>query len=125
MTTDQGPGPDEQAPDAPDPAAVAGEQQLALPVERTGMFGTHTTGDTSGYGGLRVRRPAPPSSARPYGSYFDEVADRLAEGLERDGQAFAEAIPRVVVERGELTLHVPREHLVAVARLPAQAGDAP
>src|SRR5213078_4180478 len=27
------------------------------------------------------------------------------------------AVPRVVVERGELTLHVPREHLVTVARL--------
>ena len=81
------------------------------------MFGTETTGDTSGYGGLQVRRPGPPSTARPYGSYFDEVADRLAEGLERDGPAFAEAVARVVVERGELTLHVPREHLVAVARL--------
>ena len=45
----------------PDPAAEAGEQRLSEQVERTGMFGTGTTGDTSGYGGLRVRRPGQPS----------------------------------------------------------------
>jgi len=101
----------------PDPAAVAGEHRLSQQVERTGMFGTETTGDTSGYGGLRVRRPEQPATPRPYGSYFDEVADRLAEGLDRSGSAFAEAVTRVVVDRGELTLYVPREHLVAVARL--------
>jgi NADH-quinone oxidoreductase subunit C len=100
-----------------DPAAAAGEHRLAQQVERTGMFGAGTTGDTSGYGGLLVRRPDLPSAARPYGSYFDEVADRLEAALERDGRAYADAVSRVVVERGELTLHVPREHLVAVARL--------
>ena len=118
MTTDQGSGPGEQAaPEAPDPAVEAGEQQLALPVERTGMFGTHTTGDTSGYGGLRVRRPAEPSTPRPYGSYFDEIADRLEDRLAAEGPGFGDSVERVAVERGELTLHVPREHLVAVARL--------
>ena len=100
-----------------DLAAEAGEDRLAQQVERTGMFGTGTTGDTSGYGGLQVRRPDPLSTTRPYGSYFDEIADQLAEGLEHDGATFAEAVPRVVVDRGELTLHVPREHLVTVARL--------
>jgi NADH-quinone oxidoreductase subunit C len=118
VTTDQGSGPGEQAePEAPDPAAEAGEQQLALPVERTGMFGTHTTGDTSGYGGLRVRRPAEPSTPRPYGSYFDEITDTLAERMTAEDSDFTESVERVVVERGELTLHVLREHLVAVAKL--------
>jgi NADH-quinone oxidoreductase subunit C len=118
VTTDKGSGPGEQAElEAPDPAVEAGEHQLALPVERTGMFGTHTTGDTSGYGGLRVRRPADPSTPRPYGSYFDEIADRLADRLAQEGSGFAESVERVAVERGELTLHVPREHLVAVAKL--------
>jgi NADH-quinone oxidoreductase subunit C len=118
VTTDQGSG--EQTapavPDAPDPAAEAGARQLALPVERTGMFGVHGTPDTSGYGGLRVRRPAQPSTPRPYGSYFDEIADRLAEHLAEHDSDFSDAVERVVVERGELTLHVPREHLVAVAK---------
>jgi NADH-quinone oxidoreductase subunit C len=119
VTTDQGSG--EQAvpavPDAPDPAAEAGARQLALPVERTGMFGVHGTPDTSGYGGLRVRRPAEPSAPRPYGSYFDEIADRLGDRLAEQDSGFSEAVERVVVERGELTLHVPREHLVTVAKL--------
>ena len=118
MTTDTGSGPGEPAePEAPDPAAEAGEHQLALPVERTGMFGTHTTGDTSGYGGLRVRRPAQPSTPRPYGSYFDEIADQLAERLAQGDPGSAEPVERVVVERGELTLHIAPEHLVAVARM--------
>jgi NADH-quinone oxidoreductase subunit C len=118
VTSDQGHAPEGQnAPDAADPAAEAGEELLSLPVERTGMFGTHTTGDTSGYGGLLVRRPAEPSTPRPYGSYFDEIADRLAEGVAREGAEFSEAVERVVVERGGLILHVRREHLVMVATL--------
>ena len=112
----------------PDPAAEAGQERLSEQIARTGMFGTETTGDTSGYGGLRVRRAPVPSSPRPYGSYFDEVADRLADGMEREGPGFDEAIERVIVDRGELTLHVRREHLAgggegaagrAIARLRA------
>jgi NADH-quinone oxidoreductase subunit C len=103
----------------PDPAAVAGEHRLAEQVARTGMFGSSTsTGDTSGYGGLQVRRPGPPSSPRPFGSYFDEIADRVENGLAaRPGPGYAEAVTRVVAERGELTLYVRREHLTAVATL--------
>ena len=40
------------------------------------MFGVHGTGDTSGYGGLT--RATPPGEAqRPYGGWYDEVADAL------------------------------------------------
>ncbi|MGP7996740.1 MAG: NADH-quinone oxidoreductase subunit C [Streptosporangiaceae bacterium] len=99
-----------------DEAALAGQQRLGEQVVRTGMFGTETTGDTSGYGGLQVRRAPLPSSPRPYGSYFDEITDVLATRLTEDGSEFADAVERVIVERGELTLHVRREHLVAVAR---------
>jgi NADH-quinone oxidoreductase subunit C len=77
----------------------------------SGMFGARGTGDTSGYGGL-VRTPAATgSSQRPYGGYFDDVAD----DLERAYPEFSQAIERVVVDRGELTLHVKREKLVEVA----------
>ena len=96
-------------PDAaePDEAALAGQERLSEQVVRTGMFGTQTTGDTSGYGGLQVRRaPAALHAPRPYGSYFDEVADALATRLEADGGGFGEAVERVIVDRGELTLHV-------------------
>ncbi|TMR97358.1 NADH-quinone oxidoreductase subunit C [Nonomuraea basaltis] len=77
------------------------------PVARRGMFGAQDTGDTSGYGGLVVRRAPQLSTPRPYGSYFDEIVDGL--GLD-------DAIERVVVDRGELTLHVKRERLVEVCQ---------
>ena len=75
-----------------------------------GAFGVQGTGDTSGYGGLVRTQLNPGSTERPYGSYFDEVAD----DLERAYPQFADAIEKVVVDRGELTLHVKREKLVEV-----------
>lgn len=76
-----------------------------------GLFGTSGTGDTSGFGGLVRSAAHPGSSERPYGGYFDDVAD----DLERAYPDFADAIERVVVDRGELTLHIKREKLVEVA----------
>ena len=81
--------------------------------ESKGMFGVSGTGDTSGYSGLERIQVTPGSSERPYGSYFDEVAD----DLERAYPEFADAIEKVVVDRGELTLHVKREKLVEVAKV--------
>ena len=76
-----------------------------------GMFGPKGTGDTSGYGGLVSKVVTPGSSERPYGGYFDEVADNL----ERAYPEFSDAIERVVIDRGELTLHIKPEKLVEVA----------
>jgi len=76
-----------------------------------GMFGTKGSGDTSGYGGLVPQVTMAGSSQRPFGSYFDDVTD----DLERAYPEFSDAIERVVVDRGELTLHVKRERLVEVA----------
>ncbi|MCV7260282.1 NADH-quinone oxidoreductase subunit C [Mycobacterium shimoidei] len=83
---------------------------------RKGMFGISDTGDTSGYGRLVRQITLPGSSPRPYGGYFDEVVDLLAEKLEADGIEFADAIEKVVVYRNELTLHVRRERLLEVAQ---------
>ena len=77
------------------------------------MFGVSGTGDTSGYGGLVPVQINPGSTERPYGGYFDEVAD----DLERAYPEFSEAIEKVVVDRGELTLHIKREKLVEVAKV--------
>src|SRR5579864_8135937 len=88
---------------AAEPAELAGRERLSEQVVRTGMFGVTGTPDTSGYGGLKVRRPPPLSSPRPYGSYFDEVADALSSSLEQSGASFGDAIERVVADRGELT----------------------
>ena len=79
----------------------------------SGMFGARGTGDTSGYGGLVRTAASAGSSERPYGGYFDDVAD----DLERAYPEFSSAIERVVVDRGELTLHIKREKLLEVAMI--------
>jgi NADH-quinone oxidoreductase subunit C len=91
---------------APEPVQVG---------ERRGMFGASGSGDTSGYGGLVAPVLFPAAAQRPFGGYFDEVADHLELAM-GDPNAFGVAIERVVVDRGELTLFVRREHLVTVAR---------
>jgi NADH-quinone oxidoreductase subunit C len=97
--------------------ARAGEERLAEQVVRTGMFGADSSGDTSGYGGLQVRLAPALSSPRPYGSYFDELADELDRALAAAGTGFGDAIERVVADRGELTFYVSRDRLPEVARI--------
>ena len=80
--------------------------------ESKGMFGVSGTGDTSGYSGLVRVQASANSSERPYGSYFDDVADELEKAF----PDFESAIERVVVDRNELTLHVKRDRLVEVAK---------
>jgi NADH-quinone oxidoreductase subunit C len=84
------------------------------PIAHLGMFGTSGTGDTSGYGGLVVRRRPELSSPRPYGGYFDTIADELERAL---GGNLGDAVERVVVDRDELTFHVKRERLLDVAQI--------
>ena len=84
-----------------------------MSTENTGMFGVSGTGDTSGYSGLHKRKVQIGSTERPFGGYFDDIVD----GLERAYPGFSDAIERVIVDRGELTLHVRRARLVEVARI--------
>ena len=93
----------------------APEDEVRAVGERRGMFGVRDSGDTSGYGGLVAPIVFPGSARRPYGEWRDEVADALEARLGSDG--LTRAIERVVVHRGEITFHVRREDLVAVARL--------
>lgn len=83
------------------------------PSPEKGMFGITGTGDVSGFGGLVRRRPAVADSPRPFGGYFDEVHDALEEAY----PAFAEAVEKVVVDRGELTLHVAPERIAEVCQV--------
>jgi NADH-quinone oxidoreductase subunit C len=97
--------------------AVPGTQPDPVVVgERQGMFGPSESGDTSGYGGLVKPILFPAAAVRPYGGYFDEVADHLERGLVAGTASYAEAVERVVVDRGEMTIFVRREHLRPVAR---------
>ncbi|MET8623657.1 NADH-quinone oxidoreductase subunit C [Kitasatospora sp. NPDC004669] len=101
-----------------------------LPVEvvgrRQGMFGAHGSGDTSGFGGLAAPIVLPGPSGRPYGGprggaagygVFDEVADELEGALEEQGLDPAEVIEKTVVDRGELTFHIDRDHLLRTVRI--------
>ena len=77
---------------------------------RHGMFGVHGTGDTSGYGGLVRTVALPGATPRPYGGWFDEAADTL----ERVLPSYGDAVEGVVIDRGEMTIHVRREKVVEV-----------
>jgi NADH-quinone oxidoreductase subunit C len=106
-----------------DPKVAASEVGGSVPAAdkevinvRHGMFGVTGTGDTSGYGRLVREVTLPGSSPRPYGGYFDAIADGLAAALKGDDIEFDDAIEKVVVDRNELTLHVRRELLPRVAQ---------
>ncbi len=75
-----------------------GREPLEVVEVRTGMFGAHGSGDTSGYGGLVRPVVLPGPSARPYGGWFDEAVDVLAEVLAEAGVRFEDAVESVVVD---------------------------
>ncbi len=82
-------------------------RQLEVVNVREGAFGAHGTGDTSGFGGLTQPVIMPSASQRPYGGWYDEVADKLAT------LTLPDAIEKVVVDRGEITFFIRRHALLA------------
>ncbi|MDT8909869.1 NADH-quinone oxidoreductase subunit C [Amycolatopsis sp. PS_44_ISF1] len=95
-------------PAAPAESMVAGRA-------REGMFGVSGSGDTSGYGGVRLPAYSPAPAERPYGGWFDEFADEFLAAL-ADHDVPAAAVLQTTVHRGEITFYVAREHLVEIAR---------
>ncbi|MFE9662083.1 MULTISPECIES: NADH-quinone oxidoreductase subunit C [unclassified Streptomyces] len=93
-----------------------GDHGEEIRVQR-GMFGAGGTGDTSGFGGLVRSVRLPGEATRPYGGWFDEVADELEGALEEQGLVPEEAIEKTVVDRDELTFHIERGYLVRVAQI--------
>ncbi|MFF4340412.1 NADH-quinone oxidoreductase subunit C [Kitasatospora sp. NPDC001540] len=108
---------EEQKPQRPEVPATRREIPVEVVGARQGMFGAHGTGDTSGFGGLTAPIVLPGPSERPYGGYFDEVADEFEGALEEQGLDVADVIGKTVVDRGELTFHVEREHLLTAVRI--------
>ncbi|GAA5007935.1 NADH-quinone oxidoreductase subunit C [Kitasatospora paranensis] len=102
------------------PAETVPATRKEIPVEvvgsRQGMFGAQGSGDTSGFGGLTRPIALPPAAVRPYGGWFDEVADELEGALEEQGLDVADVIEKTVVAHGELTFQIAREHLLQTAR---------
>jgi NADH-quinone oxidoreductase subunit C len=82
-------------------------------MSENGMFGGKGSGDTSGFGGLVNSATVIAATQRPYGGYFDQVAD----DLERAYPLFSDAIEKVIVDRGELTLFIKAARLVDVAKI--------
>jgi len=74
---------------------------------REGAFGVHGTGDTSGFGGLQRPVIMPGTATAPYGGWYDEVAEALA-----GGEGLADAIEKVVIDRGEITFFIKRHLLL-------------
>ena len=106
------PVPSDSAPEQ----SAAHIEAVTVPVDapmsnRGGLFGVQGSGDTSGFSGL-VREPwQAPESERPYGGYFDELVDTLRAAYAH----YDRAVTKTVVDRGELTLYVAREHLIGIA----------
>ncbi|CAB4873160.1 MAG: NADH-quinone oxidoreductase subunit C [Actinobacteria bacterium] len=99
------------------PVIPPGVTNLELLDARDGAFGVKGSGDTSGFGGLVDPRVMPGASQAPFGGWFDEVAEEIELSLADQGLPFASATEKVVVDRGEITFFVRREHLLAFVRV--------
>ncbi len=109
MSEDKKDAPLEPAIDkSPENAPATTHTEVQQVGVRTGMFGTKGTGDTSGYGGLVQPIVYPGVAQRPFGGWYDEVADAIEATVN---------LGNVVIHRGEITFHVRREDLLAVAQL--------
>ncbi len=97
------------------PEVGLGQASGSLPAghENPGMFGVMGSGDTSGFSGLQrepwIELPAVP----PYGGYFDEVMEAFAEAYPEHEAA----VEKVVLHRGQLTVHLRREHIARVCQV--------
>jgi NADH-quinone oxidoreductase subunit C len=106
----------DRAPDAPNPPDRTDSPGPDTVGVRHGMFGVRGSGDTTGFGGLVRPKEMPGGTPPPYEDDDDEVIRALTAALhQRGGPSFQEAVEKVVVHCGQLTLHVEREHLPAVA----------
>ena len=98
-----------------DPEVPLGQASGSLPdgQHRPGMFGVTGSGDTSGFSGLQRQPWIELPAERPYGGYYDEVMDAFFEAYPEHEQA----VEQVTLHRGELTVHLHREHIAQVCRI--------
>jgi NADH-quinone oxidoreductase subunit C len=92
-----------------------GVRELEVIGVRHGAFSAQDGGDTSGFGGLVAPIVMPGPTERPYGGWFDAAADEIELALADRGVPMTTAVEKVVVDRGEITFVVRREHLLAFA----------
>ncbi|TDQ05648.1 NADH-quinone oxidoreductase subunit C [Labedaea rhizosphaerae] len=105
-------GPESTSPESPD---LTSSEPIVSGRGRRGMFNVAGTGDTSGFGGLRLPAHVAAPAERPYGGWFDQFTDELLAAMgQRDIPV--SAIQQVSVDRGEITYYVQREHLLELCR---------
>ncbi|WP_134321896.1 NADH-quinone oxidoreductase subunit C [Cumulibacter soli] len=83
---------------------------------RRGLFGVEGSGDTSGMGGLVTQAGSgipSVSSPRPYGGWFDEVADIFAKAYPQWNKAHL----ATMVDRGEITFYVEKSHIAKIMQI--------
>jgi NADH-quinone oxidoreductase subunit C len=83
---------------------------------RKGMFNVSGSGDTSGFGGLRLPEHVAAPAERPYGGWFDEFTDQLLTAM-RERSIPAESILQVTIDRGEITYYVAPAYLVRLTKM--------
>ncbi len=105
MTESTG-GTQDQGVDSREALVRADRTELKVVDVREGMFGARDGADTSGYGGLRRPVAFPTPTPPPYGGWFDEVVETFVRGVPGG------TLEGIVVDRGELTFQVRREHLL-------------
>lgn len=84
--------------------------------QRQGSFGVQDSGDTTGFGGLVTASFLPGEAQRPYGGWFDSIVDILEELITEDNLTVGDVIEKVVIDRGELTLFITRQHIRTVCK---------
>jgi NADH-quinone oxidoreductase subunit C len=98
-----------------DGTSPEGGTRVAPTRERHGMFGVSGSGDTSGFGGLRLPGHVPAPAERPFGGWFDDFADDFADALSDRGIPRS-AVQQITIDRGEITFYVRRESIVELCR---------
>lgn len=112
----------ESSPSAPAVPAAPDLPQVinTTPAPQSGgasaLFGPSVGGDTSGFSGLQRQAGSGiplDSSPRPYGSYFDDVANSIAAGYPN----WSNAHIATLVDRGEVTFYVKKQHIAKVMQV--------
>lgn len=94
-----------------------GVSELDIVGVRRGSFQVSGSGDTSGFGGLVSPIVMPAPTERPYGGWFDELADEIELALADRNLPVSSVIDKVVVDRDEITFFVLTEYIVDFARM--------
>ena len=99
------------------PVVPDGVSELDVVGVRRGSFQVSGSGDTSGFGGLVSPIVMPAPTERPYGGWFDELAEEIELALADRNLPVSSVIDKVVVDRDEITFFVLAEYIVDFARM--------